>query len=86
MNPSVKPFGDRTLVTYKDVRDVLGVSRPVLYRLVRAGVLVAYKLHARQVVLDVASIMEWMESRRVRPVVRRGRPRTNGPQAARRGA
>ena len=63
-------------LTYAEAQALYGVGRSTLQRLVVRGEIVAYR-PGKAVLLDHASVEEWVASTRITPARRLGRPRKN---------
>ena len=63
-------------ITYAEAQKLYSVGRSRLQRLVVTGVIEAYR-PGKETLLDSASLNIWFQSTKVKPIVRRGRPRRN---------
>lgn len=63
-------------ITYAEAQELYSIGRSRLQRLVVTGVIEAYR-PGKETLLDSASLNIWFQSTKVKPIVRRGRPRKN---------
>ena len=62
-------------LTYAEAQAMYGVGRSKLQRLVVRGEIVAYR-PGKATLLDAGSVEAWVESTKIKPARRLGRPRT----------
>lgn len=72
-------------INLKEAAARCGIGYMTIYKAIMAGKLPAIK-PGKRILVEPTALEAWLASTAVKPKPRRGRPRTNGPQAARRGA
>ena len=66
--------GERRFLTYAEAGSLYGVGRSKLQRLVVRGEITAYR-PGKATLLDAGSVEAWVESTKIKPARRIGRPR-----------
>lgn len=66
-------------ITYAEAQELYGVSRMTFNRLVRSGVIEAFR-PGKKTLLDAVSVDRWFQSTKIKPVRKLGRPRKGAPR------
>lgn len=66
-------------ITYAEAQKLYSVGRSRLQRLVVTGIIEAFR-PGKETLLDAVSVDRWFRSTKIKPVLRRGRPRKGTPR------